>query len=246
MVCLIFDYLPGAVSYFDRIGVKPVNLSVSGAFSAIPEHDVERLRLGWSVRSFRKGEFIYRGGNVVREVLVVVTGQVMIYRLTAEGKLCTIRTLGAEDFIGEEDLLEGGVTESYGKSVTQSRCLAVPQSDYEYLLSHYPTFARTRLHVMSTRLKTAERMMQEIAYSTVKQRILLILTKIGNEIGQIHGDELEFTLNWSHHELASMIGSTRETVTTTLALLQKEGLITITGKRMTITPQASLDGAHMQ
>jgi CRP/FNR family transcriptional regulator len=122
----------------------------------------------------------------------------------------------------------------------------VPKGDYENLLCHYPTFARARLEEMSHRLKTAERMMQEIAYSTVKQRILLILTKIGCEIGTVRSDGVEFTLNWSHHELASMIGSTRETVTSNLSLLQKEGLIKIEGKRMTITQQASLDGAHMQ
>lgn len=223
-----------------------MNRSVIMAFSAIPDHDLERMQLGWRVRSFRKGQFVYCEGNVIGEVLVVVTGHLLSYRLTTEGKSCTIRTIGKGDFIGEENLLGGNVTESYVKSVTDSRCLVVPKGDYENLLCHYPTFARARLEEMSHRLKTAERMMQEIAYSTVKQRILLILTKIGSEIGKVRSDGVEFTLNWSHHELASMIGSTRETVTSNLSLLQKEGLIKIEGKRMTITQQASLDGAHMQ
>ncbi len=220
-----------------------MNLSVLMAFSAIPERDLERLQLSWSGRSFRKGDFVYLEGNAIGEVLVVLTGQFILYRLTTEGKSCTIRTLGEGDFIGEEDLLGGNVTESYVKSVTESRCLAIPKSDYENLLAHYPTFARVRLEEMSNRLKTAEKMMQEIAYSTVKQRILLILTKIGYEIGNVRADRVEFTLNWSHQDLASMIGSTRETVTSTLSLLQKEGLVKIEGKRMTITPPTSPDDA---
>ena len=222
-----------------------MNPSVSMAFSAIPEHDLKRLQLNWRVRSFRKGQCVYREGYVIGEVLVVVTGHLLSYRLTTEGKSCTIRTIGEGDLIGEEDLLDGKGTESNVKSVTETRCLVVPKGDYENLLSHYPTFARVRLEEMSHRLKTAERMMQELAYSTVKQRILLILSKIGGEIGKVRADGVEFTLNWSHHELASMVGSTRESVTNTLSLLQKEGLIKIEGKRMTITQQASSDGTHV-
>ena len=216
-----------------------MNLSVIMAFSAIPKHDLDQLQLSWSVKSVHKSHFVYLEGNAIDEVLVVLTGQFIIYRVTPEGKSCTIRTIGEGDFIGEEDLLDGNVTESYVKSVTESRCLVIPKRDYENLLSHYPTFARVRLEEMSTRLKMAERMMQEIAYSTVKQRILLILTKIAHEIGTVQADRLEFRWNWSHQELASMIGSTRETVTSTLSLLQKEGLVKIEGKKMTIIQHTS-------
>lgn len=220
--------------------------SVIMAFSVIPEPDLERLQLSWGIRSFRKGQLVYSEGRVIDEVLVVVTGHLLSYRLTTEGKSCTLRTIGAGDFIGEEDLLDGKGTEGYVKSVTESRCLVIPQNGYEALLLHYPTFARLRFVEMSRRLKTAERMMQELAYSTVKQRILLILTKLASEIGKARSDGLELTFNWSHHDLASMVGSTRETVTNTLSLLQKEGLIKMEGKRMMIAQQASSGVAHIQ
>lgn len=192
------------------------------------------LQSNWSVRPFLKDSFVYHEGTLVTEIFVVLRGQFIIYRLTAEGKSCTVRTLFEGEFIGEEDLLYGTRTEGYVQSVVDSECLVIPRDEYDNLILHYPMFARSRLVDLSKRLKSTERMMQEIAYSTVKQRLILILTKIGCEIGQNNSDDVKFTLDWSHQDLASMIGSTRETVTSTLSVLQKEGIVKIEGKKIVI------------
>lgn len=204
------------------------------SFPRIPEEHVLDLHNKCKLKNYSKGNFLYHDGDSVDEIFVVLKGQFISYRLTLEGKPCTVRIFSENDFIGEEDLLSGKARDAHVESTLDSQCLLIPKKDYEDLLINFPEFSYVRLETLCIRLKETEKMMQEIAYSTLKKRLILFLTKIGEEIGDNTFDEIKFYLGWSHQEIASMIGSTRESVTNTFSLLQREGILTINGKELSI------------
>lgn len=211
-----------------------IDLSSIDSFREIPEKHVMDLQNKCKLKDYSKGNFLYHAADSIDGIFVVLKGQFISYRLTPEGKPCTVRIFSKGDFIGEEDFLSGSARDAYVESTLDSQCFLIQKKDYENLLITFPQFSRSRLEILCKRLKETEKMMQEIAYSTLKKRLLLFLTKIGEEIGDSTSDEIKFILGWSHQELASMIGSTRESVTNTISLLQRDGILKFDGKELSI------------
>ncbi|MBB6447409.1 Crp/Fnr family transcriptional regulator [Bacillus benzoevorans] len=185
-------------------------------------------------KQYDKGSFLYKPGETNDYVYIVEKGKFLAYRLTNCGKPCASRRLNEGEIIGEEDILSCPIRDSYVESITDSQCILISRMEYEELLYHYPEFTRSRLEGLSIRIKETEQMMQAIAYSSVSKRLLLLLSEVGKQTGQNSNQEIKFHSDMSHHDLAAMIGSTRETVTSNLSSLQREGVIAVNGKQISI------------
>jgi Mn-dependent DtxR family transcriptional regulator len=61
-----------------------------------------------------------------------------------------------------------------------------------------------------------------------------LLLELAEDYGKQNGTEIDLTIKLSHQDLASIIGSTRETVTVTLGQLQAEGLIKVGRRRISL------------
>jgi CRP/FNR family transcriptional regulator len=209
-------------------------LSGLNCLNGLPSKELIELSKKCLSKQYHKGRFIYKPGEKNDYVFIVEKGKFLAYRLTSCGKPCVSRTLNEGEIIGEEDILSQTMRDAYVESITDSQCILIPRIEFEKLLYHHPDFARFRLEELSKRLKETEQMMQAIAYSSVSQRLLLLLSEVGKQTGQNSDQEITFHLEMSHHDLAAMIGSTRETVTSNLSSLQRNGVIAVNGKQISI------------
>lgn len=119
------------------------------------------------------------------------------------------------------------------------------KAQFEKIISERPELALKFIAIVSTRLKEVEEMLEHLAYGSVRKRLLFLLHKLADKFGAPlpagkGGEEpgwiqLEVTL--THQELASMMGSIRETVTELLTELAAEGIVTKTVLRKPLQVQ---------
>ncbi len=88
------------------------------------------------------------------------------------------------------------------------------------------------IEIISTRLKEVEEMMEHMAYGSVRKRLLFLLHKLSEKFGSGTTQEwIELEVKLTHQELASMMGSIRETVSEQLTQLAAEGIVSKEGLR---------------
>src|SRR2546427_673280 len=79
--------------------------------------------------------------------------------------------------------------------------------------------------VLAERLRVAEEEIADLAFQDVPGRLASLLLRLGEAYGERDGGGLRLTLRLTHQDIASMIGATRETVTSTLSRFRDAGLI---------------------
>jgi CRP/FNR family cyclic AMP-dependent transcriptional regulator len=103
------------------------------------------------------------------------------------------------------------------------------------LLSDSPALALNVAKVLSDKLLDASATMEDLAYANVPDRIMHLLSRLATEHGVETPDGgVLLNVRLTHADIASLIGSTRETVSLELSHLTKAGRIAYDGKHITL------------
>ena len=88
--------------------------------------------------------------------------------------------------------------------------------------------------MIGSRRQRIERRLRNLLFRSNRERVVHLLIEMAEKYGNRTAEGLELNIKLSHQEMASIIGSTRETVTVMLGQLQSEGMIRIARRRITI------------
>ncbi|SDO19359.1 Crp/Fnr family transcriptional regulator [Alkalicoccus daliensis] len=170
--------------------------------------------------SFKKGELLYRAGEVSDSLYIVNQGKVKIYRLSAGGKEQLIRLLLPGDFTGELALFHEGTHEVYAEAMEKASICMITRTELQQFLLKFPSISLKILQEFSSRLDTTEKQASRTAMENVETRLAMFLAETMDKAGT-----QEFILPMSKKDTASYLGTTPETISRKLAELEKQGYI---------------------
>lgn len=168
---------------------------------------------------------IFEQGDPTRLVYLVKRGNVRISRITPDGKEITVAILGAGDIFGEETLFAEGERTTVATTVGETLLCTAKADDLFALLSSDPELALNVAKIVHERLNDASATIEDLAFARVTDRLLHLFEKLAAEHGVAIAGGTRIELKLTHADIASLIGSTRETVTVELANLVREGKI---------------------
>lgn len=157
-------------------------------------------------------------------------GYVRLYRVSPEGRQLTVSLLGPGNVFGELEGLSTGTRHSFAEAVTDVLVCVLREADLDRLMRAYPEVAVRMVRVLSSRLRELEDLLERLALSTVRTRLLHLLVKLAESFGVPEGRYVRLDIGLTHQDLADMVGSSRETVTLTLQELARNGVVR-TGRR---------------
>ncbi|HTA27668.1 MAG TPA: Crp/Fnr family transcriptional regulator, partial [Bacteroidia bacterium] len=102
-----------------------------------------------------------------------------------------------------------------------------------------PKLAFKIIHLLSNELKVAERGITDIAHKSVKERLAQGLLLLKESYG-FESDDATLNVAMTREDIASIVGTARETVIRTLFELDRDGVIHLDGKKIKIVDQAKL------
>ena len=103
------------------------------------------------------------------------------------------------------------------------------------LVEESPTLSLGIAKLFGMRRLRIERRLKYLLFRSNRDRLIHLLLELAERYGKQGEAGVELKIKLSHQDLASVIGSTRETVTVLLGELQGEGLITLGRRRLAIT-----------
>ena len=195
---------------------------------------------------YPKRTLLFEQGDIGRLVYLVKTGKVRIARATEDGKEITIAILGPGDLFGEEVLFTEAVRSTFATCLEESLLCMARAADLYGLLARQPLLAINVAKYLHEQRDDAMSIAEDLAYRKVPDRIVRLFEKLALEFGIESSDGTLVDVHLTHADIASLVGSTRETVSLEMTHLSREGRIEVRGRQV-VMPNVALHrvGASM-
>lgn len=173
-------------------------------------------------------------GDATKVVFLIKTGRVRIARNTADGKEVTVAILGPGDMFGEDALFGGGERTTVATCMEETLICKAHADDLFALLAENSALALNVAQMLNDRLSDASATIEDLAYAKISDRLVNLFERLATEHGRTTGEGTLLDLRLTHQEIASIIGSTRETVSLELNQLVRAGQIKQEGGYITV------------
>jgi CRP/FNR family transcriptional regulator, cyclic AMP receptor protein len=205
----------------------------------------ERAILATAARpsSFAPGATICMQGDPATHVFVLVSGWVKVVSVTTEGQEMVVALRGNGDVVGE---LAGEVTgyrTATIKAIDRVRSLVIPHDRFSDFLDTNPAAARAYRYMLAQRWSQTAESLEVRSSTTGAQRLARQLLELAERHGRGGGqgaDETVIALPLTQQELASLVSTSRATVTRALSDWRRRRLIRTGQRRVTIIDTAAL------
>jgi len=194
--------------------------------SGLGEAELRALAERTQMREFPRGKVIVHPDARPEVVYLIKEGRVKISRYSPDGREQILALLEAGDLFGELALIHEKEP-VHIEAFEDTLVCAMPGPDLAALLERRPELMLHVIRVLAERLRRAEDEIADLVFRDVPGRIAALLLRLGEEYGVRDPDGLRLTLRLTHQDIASMVGATRETITTTLSRFRDAGLIAV-------------------
>ncbi len=186
-------------------------------------------------RTYRRNELLYAPGEAKRFLMIVHHGRVKTYRGTESGHEQLLRILEPGSFIGETAFLHTGTADHYALALEDAEICSLHHEDIREFLTRYPAVALKMLETVTDRLEQTERQLSSYTGEDVGARIAgYLLENAAPATG-------ELILTMYKRDLASLLGTTPETLSRRLASFTDAGWITqSSGGRIRVLDRTAL------
>ncbi len=186
-------------------------------------------------RTYPKGSVIVFEEDRGDAMYLVASGQVKVVLIGEDGREVILSVLQEGNFFGEMALLDDEPRSAHVIAMEPSTLLVLRREDFQAQLRSTPEVAISLLKELSHRLRSADEKIGSLVLLDVNGRVANLLLQLAKEEG---GDHI--TRKLTHHTIAQMIGSSRETVSRTMRALVQRGVIEVSRKEIILKDRAAL------
>lgn len=206
-------------------------------------------------RTYERGEFVFESGSPGNNVYILEQGRAKVFKLSESGREVILWFCFPSEIFGLAEISAGGGNrEVFAQVCTPAVIHCIPREAFvEFLAAHAATAARV-MDLLACRMRTLGEMMLNLVSDDVRTRLIKLLTRLcaryGQNVNGIHSLEIPLT----HQDIADMIGTSRQTVTSEINNLKRLGLLHTAGHRvliqdellkdLTLPSQADEDGSR--
>lgn len=200
----------------------------------------ELLRMAECKTSYtiKKGEPIFEEGEMTNGVFCVKDGVCKMTKLSANGKDQIIKLVKAGELLGQRSMISEEPANLSAVALEDMEVCFVPKSEILKFFNQNNQFSMNVMKTICGDLKESDDHMVSMAQKSVKERLAETLIYLEENFGVNEDGSLRIQL--SREELAGMIGTATESCIRLLSELNKQDLITISGKKITIKNKTKL------
>jgi CRP/FNR family transcriptional regulator, cyclic AMP receptor protein len=207
-------------------------------FGQLPPPDLDRVAEIARERSYPRNSVILFEDDPGDALYVVAQGQVKVVLIGEDGREVILSVMGAGEFFGEMALIDDEPRSAHVIAMEDSSLLVIRREDFQDLLKQTPGIGLVLLRELSRRLRRVDEKVGSLVLLDVNGRVAQLLLDLADEAGS---DRI--TRRLTHHTIAQMIGSSRETVSRTMRELVDKGSIAVSRREIQIRDRAALESS---
>ena len=186
----------------------------------------------------KKGETIFDEGDSLNGIYCIKDGVCKLSKLSDNGKDQIVKLVKKGELLGQRSLISEESTNLSAVAIEDMQVCFIPKQEILQFFNENNQFSLNMMKSVCGDLKDADDNMVNLAQKTVKQRLAETLLKLESDFGS--NDDGSLKLQLSRDEIAGMIGTATESCIRLLSEFNKEGWISLQGKKITITNKKEL------
>ncbi|HTU30410.1 MAG TPA: Crp/Fnr family transcriptional regulator [Solirubrobacteraceae bacterium] len=212
------------------------------AFSALAEEDLGQVVDVIVPRSFGAGEVVFREGDEGDTCYIVRTGQARAIREHSDGRSITLATFARGEIFGELAMFDDERRSATVEALEETEAMAILGADMRRLLRAHPDIAVKMLGGLARRLRETNERLARQSFQTVQSRVASVLADMVAAARSQGAGENDVLITATQSDLAQLAGSSRESASRFLAVLERAGVITQGRGRLVVHEPARLEG----
>ncbi|MCK4716415.1 MAG: Crp/Fnr family transcriptional regulator [Candidatus Marinimicrobia bacterium] len=203
-------------------------------FADLKDEILEKIFNLMQKRLYKRNNMILMEEDMGDTLFILNKGSVKITRLSDDGREVILSILGDGDFFGEMSIFDGESRSANVIALEDSEVFILKRGDFLDLLEKHPKIAIVLLEELAIRLRRSDQQIEGLSLSDAENRIAMSIIRLAEDLGviklgQVIIDNLPF-----QQDIANMTGTSRETVSRMLKLLERKGWIQRKGRKLII------------
>jgi CRP-like cAMP-binding protein len=218
-------------------------LSRIPVFAELGADDLGRVAQVAVPRAFESQEVIFREGDDSDTCYIVRSGHACAIRQHSDGRMITLARFGPGDIFGELAMFDDERRSATVEALDDLHTVAIPGSAMRALLARHPEIAVKLVIALGRRLRAANERLTRQSFQTVQSRVAAVLDQLVEQArAEGEGGQRDVLVTATQAELAQLAGSSRESASRFLAVLERAGVISQGRGRLTVHDPAALRG----
>ena len=210
-------------------------------FSTLEREDLERIADLAVPRAFEPGQIAFREGDSSDTCYVVREGRARAVRTHGDGRTITLARFGPGDIFGELAMFEDERRSATVEAIEPTSVVGVLGPDMRRLMNEHPQIAARLVIALGRRLRETNERLSRQSFQTVQSRVAVVLSELVEQEIAAGRDPQDVLVTATQADLAQLAGSSRESASRFLAVLERAGVISQGRGRLVVHDPKALD-----
>jgi CRP/FNR family transcriptional regulator, cyclic AMP receptor protein len=203
-------------------------LQSTAYFSGMDSAELEPIKSLIQETRVQKGEHFLTEGQSSDYLYFIVSGLVKVYKTSSGGKEQVLHIAPPGDSLNDVSLFDGGPTAAGMVALTPTVLYAIRKDDILKFLQKKPPMMMNVIKSLAQRIRRDSNLVEDISSTQVLQRLAKLF------VGQYGGEEKTVGLTLTQKDIAGLVGSSREMVNRSLKVLEENGGIRLSRRRIIV------------
>ena len=210
-------------------------LAAVPVFETLADEDLRRVAEVAVPRRFAGHQVIFREGDASDTCYVVRRGHARAIRKHADGRTIALAHFGPGDIFGELAMFDDERRSATVETLEELEAIAVAGSDMRRLLREHPDIAVKLVIALGRRLRAANERLARQSFQTVQSRVAIVLGQLVDQArAEGAAGDGDVVVKVTQADIAQLAGSSRESASRFLAVLERAGVVTQGRGRVTV------------
>ncbi len=212
---------------------KDCILKKKGIFSSLSKNHTDKISCIMDLNSYRKRQILFLEGNHSHYIYAIKSGLVKIFKTSEDGKDHILRILKDGDLIAFDTIYSNEYNYSV-ETIEDSEICMMRKGDFISLLKNDTELAIEIIKILTRELEETRCSIRDLTAKTASQKIAWFLLSSANISSSSRAIDKTITLPLSRKEFSEMLGLSSETVSRTLSRFERDQIVKVNGKKITI------------
>jgi len=210
-------------------------------FSDLGEEELTRVADVAVPRQFGAGQAVFREGDESDTCYIVRSGHARAVREHSDGRSLTLANFGPGDIFGELSMFDDERRSATVETLEDTEAIAILGADMRRLLREHSELAVKLIAALGRRLRESNERLARQSFQTVQSRVAGVLLQLVVAAQGEGGGERDVLITSTQAGVAQLAGSSRESASRFLAVLERAGIITQGRGKLTVHEPAALE-----
>jgi CRP-like cAMP-binding protein len=203
-------------------------------FASIADEQLQKISTHLIEKKYNKDAMIVMENDSGDSLYIIKEGSVKITRYSDEGGEVILTILNDDDFFGEMSVIDGEARSANVIALENTVVYVLTRHDLMNLIEKNPGIAIAMMEELVERIRKSDKYIKGLSLSDAETRVGMTLFNLSEQMGSIKNGEVTIDKMPFQQDIANMSGTTRETVSRMLKILEDKNIIEKSGRKIVI------------